>query len=150
MSLFTPLKVNHDIDELFREMDQLFTPRRVTANHPEIKEHYRVLPPVDLKESENSLTLSAVLPGFSEQDIHLEVDNNVLTITAEHTEEATHQEGTRTLVEEIFKGKYLRQLKLPVDVMAEETNATFKNGILTVEMPKSSVAKRHKIEVKTS
>lgn len=150
MSLFAPLKVNHDIDELFREMDHLFAPRQINKNHPEISEHYRVLPPVDLKETEDFLTLSAVLPGFTEEDINLEVDNNVLTITAEHTEETSHEEGSRTLVEEIFKGKYVRQLKLPVDVMADKTNAIFKNGILTVEMPKASVAKRHKIAVKAS
>ena len=106
------------------------------------------LPAVNVEESKDELVLSAELPGMKKDDISIDIENNVLTISGEKTEERTEgQEERRYHVWERKYGAFQRSFTLPRTVKADEIRAHFDNGILRVHMPKLAEAKGRKIEV---
>ena len=105
------------------------------------------LPSVDLYEERDHLTLQAELPGIRKEDIDISWHGDVLTISGERKEEE-HDETTEVLRSERFLGKFQRTLTLPVAVAGDKVQATYKDGILTVTLPKAEEARPRQIEVK--
>lgn len=108
------------------------------------------MPPVNVREDGDQLVLEAELPGMSEDNIDIEFENNVLTIRGEKLHEREEQEGERFHVWERQYGTFQRSFTLPRTVRADDVNAAFENGILTVTMPKIPEAKGRKITIGTS
>jgi len=107
-------------------------------------------PSVNVDETRDGLILTAELPGLTEDDVEIELDNNVLTIRGEKVEETREDsEECRTHVRERTYGAFTRSFSLPRTVQADAIEATFKHGLLTVQMPKVPEAKGRKITVKT-
>jgi HSP20 family protein len=106
------------------------------------------IPSVNVEESKEELVLTAELPGMSEEDISIEMENNVLTISGEKTEERTEgdQERRYHLWERRY-GSFQRSFTLPRTVKAEDIRATYDQGVLTVHLPKVPEAKGRKITV---
>ncbi|MCG2632766.1 Hsp20/alpha crystallin family protein [Bradyrhizobium sp. WYCCWR 13023] len=90
-------------------------------------------PKVELSETDKALTVSAELPGMTEKDVQVEITNGVLTIRGEKKAE-DHGEGR--YFSERYYGAFERQIPLD-DVQEDKVEATFKNGVLTVSLPKS-------------
>jgi len=106
------------------------------------------IPAVNVTESKNSLVLTAELPGMKEDDVHVEIENNVLTISGEKTEERTEgDEDRRYHVWERSYGSFRRSFTLPRTVKADEISARFENGVLVVDLPKAAEAKGRRIEI---
>src|SRR4051812_41257720 len=95
-------------------------------------------PIVEVNASENEGRVSAELPGMDEKDIEVLVDNDVLTIGGEKKSESEDQ-GRR--FSERYYGRFQRSIALPFEVDEEKAEASFKNGVLTVTLPKSATAK---------
>ena len=105
-------------------------------------------PHVDVIETDEELTLTAELPGLSENDVMINLENSVLSISGEKTairnEDETEQ---RSHVWERRYGSFNRSFTLPRTVSTEDISALFENGVLTIHMPKVPEAKGRTIEV---
>lgn len=101
-------------------------------------------PAVDVYQSKDQYTVHAELPGLKKEEIELSLNGDTLTISGERKQETKSEEGSRT---ERFFGKFQRSVILPVPVNAEKVNATYKDGILTVVLPKAEEAKPKQIPV---
>ena len=93
--------------------------------------------------------LKAELPGMKKEDIDISLQGDVLTLSGERKEEETFDKA-ETYRSERFLGKFQRSLTLPVTVSADKVQASYKDGILTVTLPKAEEAKPKQIEVKVS
>jgi HSP20 family protein len=107
-------------------------------------------PRVDFTETETELRVAAELPGFEEKDLKVTLDDGVLTIKAERTAESKNEDAKEVRHVETFHGKYRRALRLPSEVDAEAIKAAYRNGILTVTLPKAPAAQVRTIPVTTS
>ena len=115
----------------------------------------RRTPAVDVIENENSYIIEAEVPGYSQDEIDVKVEDNVLTISAASTsdqseqEEAVNQdkaEGTY-LVHERRGSQFSRSFSLPKDVDVEQIEGSYKNGILRLELTKAAESKPRSIKV---
>ncbi len=92
-------------------------------------------PPVDIVEQEDSVVLTAELPGISKDDISIDIQDNVLTVKGERKEENEEKGKTYYRRERSF-GKFQRAFTLSDDIITDNINAQFKEGILTVTLQK--------------
>lgn len=105
-------------------------------------------PAVSVSETKDEMIFTAELPGMAEDDIHVEFENNMLTISGEKTEERTEGDEDRKyhLWERTY-GSFRRSFTLPQTVIGDKAHATFDHGVLTVKLPKAPEAKGRKIEI---
>ena len=104
---------------------------------------------VEIRESDDMLTLIAEVPGFEAKDLEISLEPNRLTLAGKR--EWTKEEEKEKLVYSERRAKHLfRCLDLPVEIVPEKATATLKDGILEIKMPKSTAAKKVKIEAKAA
>jgi HSP20 family protein len=105
-------------------------------------------PSVDIAEKDGNIVVKAELPGLEAKDIDLTVSGDLLTLKGEKKkeEETREQDYYRR---EIYAGSFQRIFRLPSEVDDEKVDASFKNGILTITMPKAESVSQKKIEIKT-
>jgi HSP20 family protein len=96
-------------------------------------------PRVDLSETDAELKVSAELPGLREEDIDLSLSNDALTIKGEKKEEKEEKTQGYYRVERHY-GSFERTIPLPCEIESDKVDASFKNGVLTVTLPKSAKA----------
>jgi HSP20 family protein len=142
MSLITR---NHwsDIDKVF---DNFFAPSRMGADVPE----GYLAPHVDIKDKEDHYEISAELPGVKKEDLHVHVEDGILTIEASHNEESSEEKDGKVIRKERRTGRFMRSFNLGSDIHDSDIKASFENGLLTLEAPKLKEAepKARKIEIK--
>jgi HSP20 family protein len=107
-------------------------------------------PDADVVETQNEIRVMIELPGMQPEEIGVDLENNVLTISGEKEEQRTEgDEATRTWhLSERRYGRFSRSFVLPRDVEQEKIEAGFHNGVLTLTIPKSEKARRRRIEVR--
>lgn len=98
-----------------------------------------VAPAVNIAESDKAYEISAELPGMDEKSIEVKLANDVLTIKGEKQEEREEKEKGYHVQERHF-GSFERLFQVPVGVDTDKITATFKNGLLTVTLPKAAEA----------
>jgi HSP20 family protein len=126
---------------LHREMNRLFddvfrgfgSPGRIGS--PLLEGQFG-WPRLELTETDKAVTISAELPGLSEKDVQVEIANGVLSI---HGEKKAERSDQSKLFSERYYGSFERQIPLE-GVEADKAKADFKNGVLTVTVPKSEQA----------
>jgi HSP20 family protein len=101
-------------------------------------------PAVDVYQDKDQFTVYAELPGLKKEEIEISLNGETLTISGERKHEVNADKGFRT---ERYFGKFQRSLTLPVSVNSEKVNATYKDGILKVVLPKAEAAKPKQIAV---
>ena len=108
-------------------------------------------PAVDIVEKDNEYEITAELPGMDENNVDVKVANGMLTIKGEKTEEKEEKTKDSYLSERRY-GSFQRQFSVPDGVNVDRIEATFKNGVLTVILPKAPEAQKpeKKISIKTS
>jgi HSP20 family protein len=106
----------------------------------------RWVPPMDLVESEGHLVLKADLPGLSEGDVSIEVEDGTLRISGERKAEREQTERGWYRIERSF-GSFSRSLTLPDGVDPDGIEASFHNGVLEVRIPKAAERKPRRIEI---
>jgi len=106
-------------------------------------------PPVDIYETAESLVLRAEFPGLSKEDIDIQVRDNRLTLKGERRHEKEVKQEKYLRVERVY-GTFQRAFALPTDIQPDKIRATFKDGVLEVNIPKAEAAqpKHIKVEVK--
>lgn len=141
-SLWTPFfsfrrELNRLFDDFLPAEGNLFGTRSLQPN-------------IEVRGTDDSFTVTAELPGIEQKDLQVSLDDNVLVIRGEKREERTEQERSRHYMERTY-GQFERRITLEQDVQADKVEAQFKNGLLTVTVPKSATtqANRRKIEIKS-
>jgi len=104
------------------------------------------IPPVDIEETADGLRVTAEVPGMRKEDIHVEFENGLLTIRGERTRETKTEEKNFHRVERSY-GTFVRTFRLPASVDAEQIKASYADGVLSLEMPKSEAARARRIEI---
>ncbi len=104
-------------------------------------------PALDVEETDDSFIVRMDLPGMNKKDIHVSLDNNVLTIQGERKREKEEKDANYYCTER-FHGSFRRSFTLPSQVDPDQIKADYKNGVLTVTLPKKEEAKARKIEIK--
>ena len=103
-------------------------------------------PEVDIHETENDLVLEADLPGMDEKDLDIRVENNMLTIRGERKFEKKVSEENYLRVERAY-GSFSRSFSLPHSIDAGAIKADYRNGVLTIHVPKREEAKPRQVKV---
>lgn len=139
-----PWNTFRDMERMFREFFVSPMLRRGWLM-PEIR--HELHPEVDLRETEDEFILSAAVPGLSKEDININVTTDSIHLSGERkTEEEKPDEKFH--VRQQTYGAFRVSYSLPADVKPEEVNATYKNGVLEVHLPKAEVIEPHKVEVR--
>ena len=103
-------------------------------------------PAVDIIENERGIVIKAELPGIDPKDVTVTIDNNVLTLKGErHVEKEAKKENFHRM--ERAYGVFARSFALPEHVDGAKVTAEFKDGLLTVTLPRSDAAKPRAIEI---
>ncbi len=139
--------IDREFGDLRHAMDRLFDDsffRRPSTARP----HVAALP-VDVLEQDGKLIVKASLPGFDKDDIDVRLDDGVLSIKAEHSEERAHTDERVYRRERRF-GAVARRLALPSIVEGTDVEAELKDGVLTVSIPVPEANVPKQIEIKTA
>ena len=133
-----------------REMDRMFDdffggPRANSGSWPALT------PAVGIDETEKELVITAELPGVTEKDVEVNLAGDVLTIRGEKKAEHEQRNGDGYYMERRF-GAFTRSVRLPFEVSDDNVQATFKDGVLTIQLPKPSELQKpvRRIEVKSA
>jgi len=106
-------------------------------------------PAVDVYEDKDNVFVKAELPGMKKEDIQVSLHDGALSISGERKDEAKHEAADTYRVER-FVGRFHRTITLPSRVKTDQITAQYKDGILTVGLPKAEEAKPRQIEVNIS
>ena len=101
--------------------------------------------PMEMKATENDYTLKAMLPGLSAEEINIQFNDSVLTIDGEYT--SINEEGKECLFSEMPVGRFSRSIEIKDPVVLDKIEASMKDGILTVHIPKAEEAKPKTIKI---
>lgn len=147
MALVPYTKQNRNpLASLHNEMDELFNSFFREMDGPFV--NYKVWPAIDIAEDENNIMVKAEVPGCKPEDIDISVYGNTLTIRGEKKLTEEKKEKGYYHVESSY-GKFRRELTLPTDVDQTKVEAAYKDGVLSITMPKAAMAKAIKVQVKS-
>ncbi|MCX7178140.1 MAG: Hsp20/alpha crystallin family protein [Proteobacteria bacterium] len=127
-------------DDLFRGFFVRPVEYGTSAEAPTIK--------VDVREKGNDYLVHAELPGVKKDDIHINIDGSLVSISAERKQEKETKEGERVLRTERYFGRVSRSFQLGQDIDESRSNAKFNDGVLELILPKktATVARRLTIQ----
>lgn len=102
---------------------------------------------IDVYQTENDIIIKSTIAGVKPEDLDVNINNDMVTIRGERkTEEEVNEESY--YYQECYWGSFSRSVILPVDVIADKAEASMKNGILTIRLPKADANKAKKIQVR--
>ena len=131
-------------DELRREMNRLFFDFEGTYPGSDDTSW----PRVSLDDTGEALTLRAEVPGIEQKDLEIQVEESIVSLKGQRNEVVP--EGHSVHRKERANVRFSRSFRLPVKVATDKAEASLKNGILTLTLPKAEAAKPRKIEVRAS
>ena len=131
---------------LKREMDRLFE-RFFESPWTEVPALGDWTPVLDVSEGKDALTVKAELPGVEAKDIAVSLEGDMLTIKGEKEQKKEEKDERQHRVERAW-GAFMRSVRLPATVDGSKVAAAFKNGVITITLPKAPGAKGTTIPVK--
>ncbi|MBK8900334.1 MAG: Hsp20/alpha crystallin family protein [Anaerolineaceae bacterium] len=103
--------------------------------------------PLDVTENDETFTVKAAVPGMNPDDLDITISDSVLTIKGETRSEESREDERVHLRERRF-GSFMRSISLPTPVESDNVDATYENGVLTLNIPKAEAVKPKRISVK--
>lgn len=134
-----------DLWQVREEVNRLFD--HTLNRYPALRGVRGWQPAVDMYEDDKEITVKAEIPGVEPKDVDITVTADSISLKGELKEETERREDGYIRAERRF-GQFYRTLPLPAEVKPEEAQATFKNGVLEVRMPKAQVGRREGVKVK--
>jgi HSP20 family protein len=132
---------NTEFQQMAQALDRLFcTPSRANDGPQS-----NVLP-VDLYEQDGKLMVRAAVPGINPQDLEVQVENNVLTISGETKSDLESNEA-KIYRREVSYGRFTRSVRLPEGLDLEKVDAQFANGVVTISLPRLEEQKPQALKV---
>lgn len=139
-------RLQHEMNRLFDDAFSGFgLSSRFTTDLQDIRS-----PRINVRETDTTLEVEAELPGVDEEDIDVQLSDNLLTIRGEKRAESKEEkDGDYRLIERSY-GSFARSIEVPFAVEADGVEATFRNGVLHLSLPKppEAATRTRKIEVK--
>lgn len=129
---------------LSRLFEDFFSDFPWISSFPELRENW--MPSVDILEKDGNIILRAELPGMTEKDIDLKIEGDTLTLKGERKMDNEDKKSNYHRIES-FYGSFTRSFRLPDTVDLDKVNAEYKNGVLTVTLPKKPEVKPREIPV---
>jgi len=134
-----------EVRRIWDEMDRLFS--GFFERWPELGEReVGFAPAIDVSETESEVQITAEVPGIEPKDISIKVQDDTLIISGEKKREKEEKGRTYHRVERCY-GRFERAIRLPSEVEADKAKASYKNGVLTITIPKSEKVKPKEIKV---
>jgi HSP20 family protein len=144
-----------EIDSMRREMETFFndwtsrTPRwspmsqllNATGGH---------YPSLQMCDDDEAVFVEAVIPGVDPESLDLSVERNLLTLSGEKPQRFGANEPTAFHRKERFAGKFMRRMRLPAEVDADQVRAEYAYGVLKVKLPKAATAKPRQISIEAA
>jgi HSP20 family protein len=139
MANLTPYK---PFDDLFNDFMKGFWVKPVSyPGETELKVR------LDVSESDKGFTVKAEVPGVKKEDIHVDVNGNQVSIRAEVKQEKEEKEAGKVVHSERYYGAVSRSFTLPVDVDSQGATAAYKDGVLSLTLPKKAGAASRRVNV---
>jgi len=135
--------IENIFEEFFNDFNRLSSPLL-----SETMMRASLLPRLNISEADNKYFIEAELPGVKQNDLELKLENNILIIKGK-TEESNENKERNYFMRERYYGSFQRSLTLPNNTNEDDINASFKDGILNIEITKKLENSTKKIEVKT-
>ena len=148
-------RMRREIDRLLEDVGRDFLDAPTRWSAPDFAPFWRatvqsIAPVIDVTERPGGYEITAELPGLDEKDIQVRLSNGNLTISGEKREAKEDKDANYHLSERRY-GSFQRNFRLPDGVNPDKIEASFKNGVLTVSVPKSEDAsKETKIDIKAA
>lgn len=130
--------VNNDLNNFFED----FFDNRLGE-----RDEMQISPRVNIEENENEWTISAELPGVTKDDIKVNFQDGILTLSGEKKLEKEEKDKNYHRIERSY-GKFSRSLRITNSIVVDKIDAQFKDGILSITLPKAEEAKPKLIDVK--
>ena len=146
---FNPMR---DLVDVEREFGKMFNAleNRFGISRSKVNEEYENavwMPLTDIYEDKDSFTLKLDLPGIKKEDVKISFVDGKLSISGERVQENESKDAKCHRIERSY-GKYYRSFNLPENIVSDKINAEFKDGQLTIGIPKAEEAKPKEIEIK--
>lgn len=141
-TLWDPFRSLSDIRDDFDRLFGRFIPERMRGEG-------EFSPAVDIVEEKDKYIAKAELPGMDQKDVKITLNNNILTIRGERKNEYEEKKEGIHRIERSY-GSFCRSFRLESEVDSEKVKADYKDGVLTIDLPKSGKEKVKEIEVKIS
>jgi HSP20 family protein len=136
------------LSELRNEIDRLFeSPLSELTGHSQLLNGWT--PALDVYEEKDSFVVRAELPGMKKEEIEVSFHDGSLSLSGERKSETKHEDAEVYRAERFF-GRFQRTISLPATVAADKIKAAYKDGVLTVTLPKTEEAKPKQIDVSIS
>jgi len=137
---------NRVLAEMGRDTDSVFNS---FFNFPSLRlsDNWSFVPPVDIVEETDQTKIVAEIPGMEKEDIKIFVENDVLTISGEKKQAFEKREDANCVRCELQAGSFSRSFTLPEHIDSEKITADYKNGLLTIMLPKTEKSKPKEIKV---
>ncbi len=145
----TPLNPFKEIEQLFNRMSRQFeeTSREIDSSEPFGLTLGSRTMAVDVVEDDESIVVTADIPGFDREDIDIRVTDHTLRIDAEHEETVDESEDERYLRRERRHRSMSRSIQLPSEVDTGNVEARIKNGVLSITLPKTEPEDAREVEI---
>ncbi len=137
--------LSRDVTDIQTQMNRLFDNFLGQPTSSGMPEHVWA-PVADMYETSNEVVVTAELPGLNEKDIHLSITGDLLSIQGERPWTGEPQEANYYRRERWF-GKFQRTFSLPMPVQASQVKATYRDGVLTVSLPKAEEIRPKEIKI---
>ncbi len=131
------------------EMEDLFERFGFERNWPTLESATELVPALDLSETETSVDVKLDVPGFKSEDIDIQIRAGLLTITGSKKEEKEEKGRSYHRIERTA-GSFARSVTLPCDVVEKDAKAEYKDGVLSLTIPKTEPVKAVKVAVKAA
>ena len=105
----------------------------------------------DMEVTDSAVTVRLAMPGYSKEEINVEIENDLLTVRAEHSAECKENcKGKKMLRNERIHAEFIQSIRLPGNIKTAKSSAVCSDGVLTVSIPRENIqaAATRKIEVK--
>lgn len=147
MSSMMPWDPLRESMSLREAMNRLFEESFLRPGLLSSGERTAVEAPIDVYETKDNVVLKAAVPGIKPEELDVTITGDVLTIKGEYKSDEQNEEGRNYIHRERRYGSFTRQLTLPAAIDANNVNATFENGILTLELPKKEDVKPKSVKI---
>ena len=138
---------NQEINKIKRDIDRLFSRILDDFRFPSFMTGLRTAPLIDLEETKDSVIIRADIPGLNPDDIDISVTEDRLNIKGEIRREHTGQ-GINYFRTERQYGTFYREIQLPCRIRPDDVTATYKDGVLKIQLPKCSPERPKTVRIK--
>jgi len=138
-----------ELESLSTRLNQYFGPTMMTRRDADDATFAEWAPAVDIEETDKEYVMKADLPEVKKEQVKVGIEDGVLSLEGERKQEKEEKTTKFHRVERVY-GKFVRRMAVPTDVDEQKVAAEFKDGVLTVHLPKSAIAKPRAVDVKVA